>query len=126
MAKIILVVEDYEALQKAFDFALRHEGYEVLATGTCKEAVELAEQHQPDLVVLDMLLPDEGGMEFLRKYDLKKHTKTKVIVFSNLSSPELYKEAQELGASRYLVKSQFTPKELAGVIAEVLNGTSSK
>jgi DNA-binding NarL/FixJ family response regulator len=72
------------------------------------------------LVVLDMLLPDAGGMEFLRQYKLKEHPETKVIVFSNLSSPELFKEAQELGASRYLVKSQFTPKELSVVIAEVL------
>jgi len=120
MAKIVLVVEDYEALQKTFEFALTQEGYEVLVASTCKDAVSISKEHKPDLVVLDMLLPDAGGMEFLRQYELKKHPETKVIVFSNLSSPELFKEAQELGASRYLVKSQFTPKELSGVIAEVL------
>jgi DNA-binding response OmpR family regulator len=118
--KKVLMVEDYEALQKTFQLALSQEGYEVLPASTCKEAIEKARAQKPDLVVLDMLLPDEGGMEFLRQYSLKEHPETKVIVFSNLSSPELFKEAEDLGACRYLAKSQVTPKELAAVIGEVL------
>jgi len=117
--KKILFVEDYAALQEAFKIALGAEGYAVTTAGSCHEAVESAKADQPDLVVLDMLLPDEGGMEFLRKYPLKDHAGTIVVVFSNLSSPELFTEAKELGASRYLVKSNYTPKQLAEVIADI-------
>lgn len=118
--KKVLLVEDYAALQSAFKIALTAEGYDVLLAGSCAEAVAAAEQSRPDIVTLDMLLPDEGGMEFLRKYSPKDHPETQVIIFSNLSSPELFAEAQQLGASRYLVKSNYTPKQLVEVISEML------
>ena len=118
--KKVLFVEDYAALQEAYKIALSAEGYDVTIAGNCKEAVDSATANQPDLVVLDMLLPDEGGMEFLRQYPLKDHPGTRVVVFSNLSSPELFNEAKELGAEKYLVKSNYTPKRLAEVIDEML------
>lgn len=118
----VLIAEDYEALQQSFQIALEQEGYEVLTSGTCAGALELARKEKPDVVVLDMLMPDGGGMEFLRQFDAKKNSDTKIIVFSNLSSPELFTEAKELGAAQYLVKSQYTPKELAGVIAKMTKG----
>ena len=120
MKKKILFVEDYATLSDTYKIALEAEGYEVISAGTCADAVSAAKSAEPDMVVLDMLLPDEGGMEFLRKYSLKDHPKTKVVVFSNLSSPELFNEAKELGVSKYLPKSDYTPKQLADVIAELL------
>lgn len=116
----ILIVEDYVNLQKVYQTALNHEGYSVIVAADGKEALQLLEHEEPDLILLDLLMANVGGLEFLRTYDLTKHLQTKVIVISNLYSSELAKEVRELGAHKYLIKSKFTPKELVEVIKEAL------
>lgn len=116
----VLIVEDYTSIQIIFRTALEHEGYEVTVASDGQEALKLANDQTPDLILLDLLMPNVGGLEFLQTYDLTKHPETKVIVFSNLASPELGQEAKKLGAVRYLTKSKLTPKELADVVKETL------
>lgn len=116
----ILVVEDYANIQKIYQTVLSQEGHHVTVASDGKEALELVAQQQPDLILLDLLMADIGGLEFLRAYDVAKHPGTKVIVFSNLASPELAQEAAGLGADKYLTKSKFTPKELVGIVNELL------
>lgn len=116
----VLVVEDYPSIQKIYQIALTREGYNVTVAADGKEALELVATHSPDLILLDLLMPRVGGLEFLRRYNLADHPHTKVIVFSNLASPELSEEAKALGASLYLAKSRYTPKELIHEIEKLL------
>jgi CheY-like chemotaxis protein len=116
----ILIVEDYANIQRVYETALIREGYNVTVASDGKEALELVDRYEPDLILLDLLMANVGGLEFLHEYDVPKHPHTKVIVFSNLFSPELAKEARELGANKYLIKSKYTPKELVEVIKETL------
>ncbi len=116
----ILIVEDYPSLRKIYQAALEHAGYDVAVAGDGAEALDEVAKNQPDLILLDLLMTKIGGLEFLRAYNLAEHPGTKVIVFSNLASPELGLEAKELGASRYLTKSKFTPKELVDIVKETL------
>lgn len=120
MAKI-LIVEDNVNIRKVYEIALSREGYSVTVASDGSEALELLKHDEPDIILLDLLMANVGGLEFLRAYDLSKHPRIKVIVLSNLASPELAKEVAELGAHRYLAKSKFTPKELAAVIRETLD-----
>jgi CheY-like chemotaxis protein len=118
----ILVVEDYPNLQYLYRVALEAEGYTVEVASDGNEALTVAERREPDLILLDLLMPNQGGLEFLRAYDTKKHPKVKVVVFSNMVSPELYKEAQQLGATQYLIKANYTPKEVVGAVGAALQG----
>jgi CheY-like chemotaxis protein len=116
----ILIVEDYPSLQLQYQTVLKSEGYDVWTASDGEEALKLATEHKPDLILLDLLLPKQGGLEFLRIYDLKKHPDVKVVVFSNMASLELYDEAQKLGATQYLIKANYTPKEVAGAVKAAL------
>lgn len=120
MAKI-LVVEDDERLKLSYDTLLKKEGHTVERATDGMKALEVVGIFQPDLILLDILMPNMDGIEFLRHYDiLGKHPDTKVIVFSNMELPEQLEEAYRLGASRYTLKSSTSPKELAQLINSTL------
>jgi CheY-like chemotaxis protein len=116
----ILVVEDYPSLQFLYRSALEAEGYHVAVAGNGEEALAKTREQEPDLILLDLLMPLQGGLEFLRAYDAKKHPKVKIVVFSNMASNELYDEAKELGVLQYLTKANYTPKEVVGVVHAAL------
>lgn len=122
----IMVVEDYENLQVIYKSALMAAGYTVDVAADGLDALKLAETHEPDLILLDLLLPHMGGLEFLRAYKVTEHPNVKVVVFSNLYSPNLLKEAESLGVKHYLTKSNFTPDELVDVVKKVLAGELSE
>jgi two-component system, response regulator, stage 0 sporulation protein A len=84
------------------------------------EALRVTKDKALDLIVLDLLMPHVDGLTFLRAYNHARHPDTKIIVFSNISSPELIEESSKLGVARYLVKAEFTPKELVELAAAVL------
>jgi DNA-binding NarL/FixJ family response regulator len=70
-----------------------------------------------------MLLPKVNGLELLQRYDIRgTHSDVKVIAFSNLSEERIKQEAESLGVSLYLNKSQVTPVELESAIARALAG----
>ncbi len=121
---LILIVEDYPSLQKIYSIAAQEAGHEFLLAKDGTEALAQATARTPDLILLDLLMPEVNGMEFLKKYDLKKHPQTKVIVFTNMDNPTLRSEASGLGVELYLTKSQYTPKELMEIIAHTLETAS--
>jgi two-component system chemotaxis response regulator CheY len=117
----ILIVEDNAALQKIYVTLLTKEGYDVEFACDGKQALEKASAKPPDLILLDMMMPNLDGVGFLRAYDLKnKHPDVKVVIFSNTELPEKVKEARELGALRYMTKYNFTPKDMIAMIREML------
>lgn len=118
----VLIVEDDTALQGAYATVLQKEGYRALTADDGAEGLLLAQQEYPEVILLDMLMPNMNGIEFLEAYDLKQtHPNTQVVVFSNMSVPSEVKDAMSLGAAKYLTKSSFTPKEIAAIIKSVLN-----
>lgn len=117
----VLIVEDYPNLQSLYRTALENDNNEVLVAKDGAEALAIANQSEPDAILLDLLLPKEGGLEFLRKFDHEKYSHVKIIVFSNMESPELIEEAKQLGASQYLLKAKYTPKEIAEVVKKALS-----
>ena len=117
---LILIVEDYPNLQKIYSIAATEAGHKVLLAKDGTEALKQATEHNPDLILLDLLMPEVNGIEFLTKYDLKKHPETKVIVYSNIDTPDLRHRLSDLGANLYFNKSEHTPDELMGVIENML------
>jgi two-component system, OmpR family, response regulator ResD len=121
----ILIVEDDPFLSKAYINVLTKEGFEVEHASTGVEALEKAAANEPNLIILDMLMPQMDGPEFLKQYDVKtKHPNVKVIVFSNMSIAEKVNEAIELGASNYKTKAFFSPREMVQLIRDTLAGAT--
>lgn len=121
---LILIVEDYPSLQKIYSAAVQEAGHEFLLAKDGAEALQKAAERTPDLILLDLLMPEFNGMEFLKKFDLKKHPQTKVIVFTNMDNPILRTELTALGVNLYLTKSEYTPKELMGIVDQTLKPAS--
>ncbi len=119
MAKI-LVVEDDHDLNRAYGLILKHEGHEVVQAYDGREALKKLADFTPDLILLDLLMPIMGGLEFLEKWDSTKNKNAVVLIFTNMeNSPEIAK-AYKLGAKRCIIKSWTAPHNLSKVIEDAL------
>ncbi|MFA5729887.1 MAG: response regulator transcription factor [Candidatus Paceibacterota bacterium] len=120
--KRILIIEDEKILSEMYKFKLNKEGFEVISAIEVDEGIELAKKQIPDLVVLDVLLPKESGINYLIKTremnDLKS---VPVLVLSNFDDNRTRTEALKYGAKDYLIKSNHDPKEIVTRIKELLN-----
>jgi CheY-like chemotaxis protein len=117
----ILIVEDEQSLNEAYQMILRKAGYRVQVAFDGNEALEILAMEEPDLILLDLRMPRMDGIEFLRNYDLRReHPDVKVIVFSNYDMQKEIDEAYNLGAERYFMKALASPKELLQVVQNTL------
>lgn len=120
MAKI-LIVEDDKDLNNAYSIILKSEGYEVVEAFDGKEALEKIKDFEPDLILLDLLMPIMGGLEFLQHFDLAaSHPNVKVLIFTNMENSPEVNEAYKLGAHRCIIKSWTAPHNLAHVVKDTL------
>jgi len=109
----ICIVEDDTFLQGLLSTKLSTSGYEVMTVSDGNEAVKKIEEGKPSLVLLDLMLPGTSGFDILE--DIRKNGDLKnlpVIVFSNLSEDVDISRAKELGATEFMIKSNFTLDEL--------------
>lgn len=115
--KTILCIEDESALQKTFSDALGKEGFKVTAALDGEIGLRLAQEKRPDLILLDLILPKINGFEVLKQ--LKEGAETKsipVIVLTNLEQMEDIQKALDLGATTYLVKSNYNLQEVVAIV----------
>ena len=111
--KTILLIEDESALQKTIGDALNQEGFQTLSALDGEVGLRLAKEKRPDMILLDLILPKVNGFEVLKSLKERKETQNiPVIVLTNLESMEDIQKALDLGATTYLVKSNYTLQEL--------------
>lgn len=123
----ILVVEDDRDLNNAYCIILRNEGHEIETAYDGKEALSKLKAFSPELILLDLLMPVMGGLEFLQNYDLpKSHPDVKVLIFTNMENSPEVSEAYKLGAHRCIIKSWTAPHNLAHVVTEALQMQAPK
>lgn len=124
MKKKILIIEDDAILNRALqDFLLKHESQAFEASGASNgdEGVRFAKERKPDLIILDIILPKKDGFEVLTEIKADPEIKeTPVILLTNLSGLNDVQRALELGASTYLVKSDYKLEEVVAKIKEIL------
>ena len=109
----ILLVEDDEFLAELYATKLSLEGYEVLLALDGKKALKILEDKAPDLILLDIILPEVDGFEVLKF--VRGNSKLKgipVILLTNLSQKDEVKKGFDLGANDYLIKAHFMPSEV--------------
>lgn len=118
--KSILVVEDSKTSRKVIGMVLKREGLQILEATTGEEALELARDHRPNLVLLDLMLPDMSGYDVLPKMRENEHMKNvPVIMLTGRRNPEDKAKSLMLGTSEYLTKP-FNPQKLTSVIKRYL------
>lgn len=117
----ILIIEDEEALLDIYVLRLTQEGFIVSAARRGGEGVRLAKKEQPDLILLDIVMPEMDGYEVLEKLQQDPKTKNlRVIFLTNLGQEEEIRAGKHMGAEDYIIKSSLTPSALAHVVAEKL------
>ena len=122
--KKVLIVEDDKFLAKMLGRMLESHQYETILASNGKEGLLKASSDQPNLILLDIMLPDIDGFDLLET--VKNNEKTKkipVIIISNLGQPEDIQQGRSLGAKDYLVKSDLSLDEVVKKVRKYLPPT---
>jgi len=126
MAKI-LIVEDDKVLNQAYELILKKEGHEVRTAFDGKEALAIVHDFEPLVILLDLLMPVMGGLDFLREYDvIAKHPDAFVVILSNLGDEDAVQEGMDLGAYKYVVKAHASPAQLSVLVNHLINKNIEK
>ena len=107
--KTIMVIDDSIVIRKMIEIALEDEDFNIVTAISGKEGLENIESQQPNLVILDMMLPDMNGIDVLKT--IKSNKNLPVIMLSGKDSPQLIESAKEIGVDDFLPKP-FRDEEL--------------
>jgi len=119
----ILVVEDEEVLLGVLKDRLKNEGFDVLTARDGEQGLKMALEHQPDLILLDILMPKMGGITMLKNLRATPAGKdTHVIILTNVSDSKLVHEALTYGVRDFLVKSDWVLSDLVAAIRKQIDG----
>ncbi|MFC1637546.1 response regulator transcription factor [Candidatus Margulisiibacteriota bacterium] len=112
MAKKILIIEDYPATSEMIASILEAEGFKPVVAVDGPSGLEQARSQKPDLILLDIMMPEMSGFEVCEKLKADKKTaKIPIIIVSVRATEESIKKGKELGADEYVLKP-FDPFEL--------------
>lgn len=106
MSKCVLIMEDEQPLRDALSDKLKAEGFKVVEARNGNEGLELAKSEHPDIILLDIMMPETNGLDVLK--ELKSNIglmQIPVLVLTNLPEASAEQEAMKLGAEDYLVKA---------------------
>ena len=119
--KKVLVVEDNTSLRQTLSEFLEADGFSVITASDGEEAITLAQNNSPDIMLLDIILPKKNGFEVIKT--LKNDDRSKnipIVLLTNLGSLSDIQKALDLGATTYLVKGDYQLKEIVAKIKEIL------
>ncbi len=123
MTKTIMVVDDEKRLVSLVESYLTQEGYRVVTAYNGREALTLAQREKPDLIVLDVMMPEMDGYEFMRRHRTEHNTP--IILLTARVDDEEKVIGLEVGADDYMTKP-FRPRELVARVRAVLRRAGEK
>ena len=119
----ILIVDDMLASREALARILNHSGYETIPAMNGAEALALLKKNKIDLILLDQMMPEVDGLTFLagiRRFPKWKHLP--VIMFTGVKDKSCHSRAQGLDVKEFLVKGEYDPRELIGLVEKHFEG----
>lgn len=122
----VLIVEDDPSLSKMYSLKLAKESFDVIIAHDGADGLAKAAEANPDIILLDMMLPKYSGIEFLEQ--LREHGKVgkvPIIALTNLTERKEQDRALQLGAKEYLAKAMHTPKDVVEKMKSYLQSTPS-
>jgi DNA-binding response OmpR family regulator len=119
MSKKILIIDDEVDIRFLLKRALKSYDYTVLEAGNLKQGLEVLNENHPDIVILDVNLPDGNGIYYARKFKNNKN----IVIFISADNDKLLDGYRELGANGFL-KKPFVIEQLLEIINKVQTNTS--
>lgn len=117
----IAIIEDDQAISQMYRFKFEAEGFTVETAENGKRGLALAETMRPDIILLDLMMPEMTGdqmLEKMRKTDWGKDIK--VIVLTNVGEQELPDNVKQLGVGGIILKADMTPSQVAALVKKQL------
>jgi DNA-binding response OmpR family regulator len=122
----VLIAEDEKDIRRLVVFTLERAGYEVLEAPDGREALRLATENQPNLILLDIMMPFLNGYEVCRKLrEISELKDTPIVLLSAKAQNYEIGEGLQAGATDYLIKP-FIPRELAAKVKQILGEGNQK
>jgi DNA-binding response OmpR family regulator len=121
MAAKIAIVEDDLAISQMYRIKFEADGYQVETAENGRLGLELAEKMKPDIILLDLMMPEMNGdqmLGLLRKASWGKDIK--VIILTNMGEQEIPAEVRKLGVSDVILKADMTPRQVAELVKTTL------
>ncbi len=117
----IAIIEDDSAISQMYRMKFEADGFDVRVANNGKIGVELVDSFKPDIILLDLQMPEMNGLEALKKIRSKDSSKTTpVIILTNLGEEEADSEIRSLGIHSYIVKANLTPRQVASHVKEAI------
>ena len=106
MPKTVLIVDDSEFMRKLLKDIIEQDGYKIVGeTGDGSKALKLYEQLKPDIITMDIILPNKTGIEIVKEINkVDKDNNTKIVMVTALGQQQLVMEALQAGAKEYITK----------------------
>jgi DNA-binding response OmpR family regulator len=116
-----VVIEDDQDIQYLYKLKLEREGFEVKSASNGVEGLALVEAFQPDIVLLDLMMPVMSGSEMLALMRAEDWgSNARVVVLTNISKDEAPQVLRFLHVDRYIVKAHHTPSQVVAIVREIL------
>jgi len=117
----ILLVEDDSSISNAYARALAHTGHHVILASRGSQALVVIEHQTFDALLLDLMMPEMNGLDFLERSNFRKRfPETRIIILTNSDNDKQKDRAIALGADDYLIKVEYTPYGLAQSLGQIL------
>ncbi len=121
MAAKILITEDDPLMSRMYQKIFTFEGFEVEMAADGQEGLDKARAIKPTMILLDVMMPKLNGLQVLEKLKADPETKSiPVVMLTNLAGQQDAESALAKGAIKYIVKSEYEPKQVADMVKELL------
>lgn len=117
----IAIVEDDQAISMMYRFKFEAEGFTVQTAENGRLGLELAQSMQPDIILLDLMMPEMSGADMLEQLRASSWGKDiKVIILTNMGEQEIPVKVKQLGVSDIILKADMTPRQVADIVKKQL------
>lgn len=117
----IAIIEDDQAISQMYRFKFEAEGFDAQTAENGKLGLELVQTMKPDIILLDLMMPEMTGDEVLEKLRASDWGKDiKVIILTNMGEQEIPPKVKELGVSGIILKANMTPRQVADLVKKTL------
>ncbi len=118
----IAIIEDDRAISQMYRIKFEAEGFTVETAENGKLGLELTEKMKPDIILLDLMMPEMSGAEMLAKLRATAWGKNiKVIILTNMGEQEAPESIKSMGIRRFIVKAEMTPRQVAEMVKKELS-----
>lgn len=117
----VAIIEDDVAISQMYRIKFESEGFEVETAENGRLGLEMVEKFKPDIILLDLMMPEMSGDQMLQALRATDWGKTiRVIILTNMGEQEAPPVLKELGVKRFIVKAEMTPRQVAEMVKQEL------